>query len=662
MKGVRLFVASAGNAVMHEIAALFAEGLQAEGIACETVIDGIPQTSASDWHQVVVAPHEYFPLYFVRHMPTIRLAPTLEHVWMLTVEQPGSHWFEVAHGYARRARGVMDISADGVREFGRRGVPAVHVPLGTGPSLRAPVVPPAAERPVDLLFVGHNSPRRDAFFARHAAFFSARDCRIVLTEVERPRTPDTSGYQGGAALASLVASSRIVLNVHSTERQYFEQHRALLALANECLLVTETSRHTAPLVSGEHFAMAPLDELPALCDRYLASPGELSAVARAGHDLARERLHIRHSCRIMLDALAAPPIALAGGSSAELNVDEDRDAVRARLRQSGDRRNRGEPLWTVTQNEAGAASAPAISVVVTVFNYVSYIAQCLASVAAARPIAGGVELVVVDDGSTDGSQDAITAFMAATPLPVRFVRKELNTGLADARNAGLECARAPAVFVLDADNWLYPDGLRVLHEALAAGGYAAAYGLIARFEEETGEAVGLISPYAWSVRDLVRAPYIDAMALLDREAVLAVGGYSTELIEHGWFGWEDYDLWLKLAQAGRSCLHVPRIVAGYREHARSMLQRTNRSSAQLSSHLHTKFRDLADRFADLDMLFGFPVGARLDESEEAREIRALRAHVAQLEQRIAEIQSSASWTLTAPLRRLGASLLPKRDA
>ena len=121
-----------------------------------------------------------------------------------------------------------------------------------------------------MLFLGHASPRRQAFFARHADFFSAFNCHIVVSEVARPRSATTSGYRAGDERLRLVASSRIVLCVHSTERPYFEQHRAMLALANRCLLVTESSHHTDPLEEGVHFASAALDELPALCRRYLA--------------------------------------------------------------------------------------------------------------------------------------------------------------------------------------------------------------------------------------------------------------------------------------------------------------------------------------------------------------------------------------------------------
>ncbi len=44
---------------------------------------------------------------------------------------------------------------------------------------------------------------------------------------------------------------------------------------------------------------------------------------------------------------------------------------------------------------------------------------------------------------------------------------------------------------------------------------------------------------------LVQHPYIDAMAMFRRDALLELGGYDTTLSQIGWFGWEDYDMWLR---------------------------------------------------------------------------------------------------------------------
>jgi glycosyltransferase involved in cell wall biosynthesis len=210
--------------------------------------------------------------------------------------------------------------------------------------------------------------------------------------------------------------------------------------------------------------------------------------------------------------------------------------------------------------------------------------------------------VVVDDGSTDHSPDVVRRAMASSRKPVRLVRKVLNTGLADARNVGLAAARGRYVFILDADNWIYPRCLSVLHAAIRAGAHAAVYGIIGKVDER-GEPAGLTSCFAWDERELVRMPYVDAMALFDRRALEAVDGYSTDL---EWMGWEDYDLWLKLAQAGRSCALVPEVLSAYRVHPASMIHETNRNADALARHFRRKFDALARRHPGLPTLFGFP--------------------------------------------------------
>ena len=650
MRAVHLHVASAGNEVMAHIAGLFADGFRALGIEATVMLDADdPARIDAGVLPIVVAPHEYFPLHFLKRRLGIDLAPELGRVAVLNVEQPGSRWFDLAFDFAAQARHVFDISPDGVAEFERRGVRAVHAPVGYTPALQAPEVPPLASRPVDVLFLGHASPRRLAFFARHAGFFATRRCRIVLAEVGSPRRDGDAGYWSGGDRLELVASSRIVLGVHSTERQYFEQHRAMLALANRALLVTETSRHIAPLEDGVHLVSGPLDALPDLCRRHLDDSAALERVAAAGHDLVATRMRVEDSCRAVL-------AAVAGASAGPEAERREREAVRTRLAASRARRTRGETPWTIDANAATrGAPVPGTSVVVTSFNYARFLRQCLQSALDAVRPPGGVEIVVVDDASTDESPEVAAAVMREASTPMRLVRKHLNTGLADARNVGLAVARGRRVFVLDADNWIHPRCLTAL-DAAFTGEVAATYGLIARVDDQTGEGVGLLSAFEWDPRRLVEAPYIDAMALLDREAVLSVGGYSTELIDHGWFGWEDYDLWLKLAQAGRRGRLVPEIVASYRDHPASMLRRTNRESRQVSEYLRTKFAELLSRHPGLDMYLSFPSEDAGRRTPEEREHAALREHIAHLERELKWVRGSASWRLTAPLRALAGLL------
>ena len=188
---VRIFVASAGNEFMLDIARLLEDGFRSVGADCRLEVDVVPSAARDGVLQLVVAPHEFCTLFLAKTLNHARLATALHETFVLNVEQPGSGWFDTAWEFARLARGVFDISREGAAEFRRRGVPALHAALGYSPLMEARAVPDLADRPVDVLFIGHGSTRRQAFFARHARFFARHHCRIVLVDVSRPRHADT---------------------------------------------------------------------------------------------------------------------------------------------------------------------------------------------------------------------------------------------------------------------------------------------------------------------------------------------------------------------------------------------------------------------------------------------------------------------------------------
>ncbi|MET0660397.1 MAG: glycosyltransferase family A protein [Steroidobacteraceae bacterium] len=101
---------------------------------------------------------------------------------------------------------------------------------------------------------------------------------------------------------------------------------------------------------------------------------------------------------------------------------------------------------------ATTAARLRIGVIVTCYNYARYVGYAIDSVRAqARP---ADELIVVDDGSTDGSRDIISRYGAA----VRPIF-QVNAGQVAARNAGFAASTADVVLFLDADDALLPDAL-----------------------------------------------------------------------------------------------------------------------------------------------------------------------------------------------------------
>ena len=95
---------------------------------------------------------------------------------------------------------------------------------------------------------------------------------------------------------------------------------------------------------------------------------------------------------------------------------------------------------------------------------------------------------------------------------------------------------------------------------------------------------------------LVEFPYIDAMALFDREQLIKLGGYDNELYKLGWFGWEDYDLWLRIAGAELSVSFLPNVLCLYRHHEKAMSNTTNLFERELVAHLFEKHRALIEMY------------------------------------------------------------------
>jgi len=267
-----------------------------------------------------------------------------------------------------------------------------------------------------------------------------------------------------------------------------------------------------------------------------------------------------------------PNVLTKSLSQARSAVVEKRAAYQQRLQEQVSRRKRGEKVWALHDNAAFSGSlAPQISVIITLYNYEQFIDGCMESIdRAAAQLSAPIEIVIVDDASTDRSLATARRVQVGLGRPVRVVQKYLNTGLADARNTGTQIARAPYVFMMDADNLITPRGLRLLFEEIERGQHAAAYSLLCRFRGSPENALGLLSYYDWDPEILVQAPYIDAMALFRRATLLELGGYDCTLSQIGWFGWEDYEMWLRFAARGLSVGFVPNTLCFYRHHDKSM--------------------------------------------------------------------------------------------
>lgn len=591
---------------MRDIATWIVEAARLTGHDAELRDDGGRPTDPSITN-LVVAPHE---LYLLGGFSDREIDTSARLSVPVCTEQPGTPWFEITRLLAAPSPAVLDINAHGVDALREQGIAARHLRLGGVPSMDRRR--PGSPRPTELLFLGGRTERRGERLAALAPLLHDRAVDLRLFSFDRPVTEGVDGLVFGAAKYELLAASRILLNVHrdDTVPGYFEWARMVEAMANGCCVVTEPSAGYEPLEAGVHFVEAaePGGVLARLFDDPAATAaigeraaeavlGEQPLTASLGPELARIEAEVRPRAgrRLMAPRYGARmlrarqiPLLPAFTPTAAIRERIYRALMAETLLQRRIERARCLLRHGVddhverVESAAYAAADPDVSALVTLYDYAGLVGETLDSIAASTAVE--FELVVVDDHSTDGGRDVVRRWIDAHPeVPALLVGSDINRGLPSARNLGFALARAPKVMVMDADNLVYPTALRRLSDALDADPVAAfSYSIL----EEFGTATGLRSAMGWHVPWLCEGNYIDAQAMIRRDAWERFGGYRTddELV----FGWEDWELWLRFAAAGEHGVHVPQMLGRYRTQSQSMLSTTN----LVADHMHRHLREL----------------------------------------------------------------------
>lgn len=106
-----------------------------------------------------------------------------------------------------------------------------------------------------------------------------------------------------------------------------------------------------------------------------------------------------------------------------------------------------------------------ISIIVPARDQAPYICDALASLAAATDPRYELEVLMVDDGSTDGTGELAASFAHRLP-GLRILRNEVPTGVSNARNTGLAAATGELIGFLDPDDWVAPGHLSTAADAL----------------------------------------------------------------------------------------------------------------------------------------------------------------------------------------------------
>ena len=618
---VSVFVAATGNEFMRDIALNFVEAAQQLGRDATLITDRLPEVDGSI--NLVIAPHEFFVL---SDAPTAQLKRAAAASVCICTEQPNTPWFHLSLDACQRGLLTFDINEHGTAALREYGVDAVRLPFGAVPSMTAGA---ETARDIDVLFMGSLDPRRGRALARLAAVLWDRHSELRLFPFDKPVTPGTPGVVFGEDKYALLRRAKVLVNVHrdrsthlppgAESPAYFEWVRMVETMANGCVVITEPSEGYGPLIEGEHFLSVEIEDMAGALVALLDDPDRLQRTSDAAHLAVTTQLSLASSLEAALELIerrVLPNLAshvdsgahLRGGwrlheGGAEgpkrLGAFRPYADVLARAKQialaEGDTLRRLEAVQAMLHHSTeqhihrvatpayaaavAAGTVPTISVLVTLYDYESLVAETLDSIIASRDVT--IEVVIVEDHATDNSRQVVKDYLAQHPdVPMLLLAKDANEGLAAARNTGIDACRADLVMIMDADNLVYPTCLRRMADALERDPAAAfAYAAL----EEFGALAHVRSAFAWNPAWLCAANYIDAQTMIRRSTLVELGGYRVgdPLV----FGWEDWEMWLRLASLGERGVLVPEMLGRYRVQAGSMIGLTNLSVDESLAHL-----------------------------------------------------------------------------
>lgn len=190
---------------------------------------------------------------------------------------------------------------------------------------------------------------------------------------------------------------------------------------------------------------------------------------------------------------------------------------------------------------------PHFSVIIPLYNKAPYVRKTVESVL--RQTFDDYELVIIDNGSNDGSSEIVASF---TDPRIRIVRLEENVGVSNARNKGVELSTAPYITFLDADDWWEPTFLeemaRLIERHPDAGIYGTGYYIVKNGKKRVAP-IGVDEDFLEGEINYCRVyaktlcmPLTSITVSMPRAVFDEMGGFKPHL-KLG----EDFDLWVRIA-------------------------------------------------------------------------------------------------------------------
>jgi alpha-1,3-rhamnosyltransferase len=215
-------------------------------------------------------------------------------------------------------------------------------------------------------------------------------------------------------------------------------------------------------------------------------------------------------------------------------------------------------------DDQNSGHAPLVSIVIPSFNHESYVQECIKSVI--NQDYENIELIVIDDGSTDDSVEEIKRLILA--CDDRFVRFEFRTrenkGLSETLNEAIEWANGKYFSAIASDDILLANKTSVLVEHLKTNSTIAGVFSGCQLTNQDGVITGNVRPpvRCYSFDDIIMRKHtiVASTQLLRLESLRCVGGYPKDLYIEDWY------MWLALTEKGFKLQVIEGELAQYRQH------------------------------------------------------------------------------------------------
>jgi GT2 family glycosyltransferase len=220
-------------------------------------------------------------------------------------------------------------------------------------------------------------------------------------------------------------------------------------------------------------------------------------------------------------------------------------------------------------------TVPQISVIVVNWNRGELLRSCLQSLSSQQN-APAFEVIVVDNGSTDGSIGLLQKLRESVAFPLKIIENNCNRGFCAANNQGIQLARGEWIALLNNDAEAHPDWLAAMRNAvsgLVGYGMVACKILVYEDRRKIDKAGHLIYPDGQNrgrgsgqidrgqFDRMEDALWPDGCAAMYRASMLrTIGGFDEDLFAYG----DDAELGMRARIAGWKCLYVPDAVVFHR--------------------------------------------------------------------------------------------------